>query len=81
MLPFCSPAAHRIGELRIGAAAQVAATASAHRGAAFEACRELLEAAGEAFAHLSYELQFPQNFEFRPGGSPAAASALAGGFR
>ncbi|WP_344033134.1 molybdenum cofactor biosynthesis protein MoaE [Paeniglutamicibacter psychrophenolicus] len=41
-------AAHRTGELRIGAAAQVVATASAHRGAAFEACRDLVE---EVTAH------------------------------
>ncbi len=36
-------AAHRVGELHIGDAALVAAAASAHRGAAFEACRDLVE--------------------------------------
>ncbi|WP_344883415.1 molybdenum cofactor biosynthesis protein MoaE [Zhihengliuella alba] len=37
-------AAHRVGELSIGDAALVAAAASAHRGEAFEACRDLVEA-------------------------------------
>ena len=36
-------AAHRVGELQIGDAALVAAAASAHRGEAFEACRDLVE--------------------------------------
>lgn len=36
-------AAHRVGELHIGDAALVAAAASAHRGAAFDACRDLVE--------------------------------------
>ncbi|GAB2899428.1 molybdenum cofactor biosynthesis protein MoaE [Neomicrococcus lactis] len=36
-------AAHRIGELQIGDAALVAAAAAAHRGEAFEACRDLVE--------------------------------------
>lgn len=36
-------AAHRVGELRIGDAALVAAAAAAHRGAAFDACRDLVE--------------------------------------
>ncbi|APF40322.1 molybdenum cofactor biosynthesis protein MoaE [Neomicrococcus aestuarii] len=36
-------AAHRIGELAIGDAALVAAAASAHRGEAFEACRDVVE--------------------------------------
>lgn len=37
-------AAHRVGELAIGDSALVAAAASAHRGEAFEACRDLVEA-------------------------------------
>lgn len=37
-------AAHRVGDLAIGDAALVAAAASAHRGEAFEACRDLVEA-------------------------------------
>ncbi|HXD29166.1 MAG TPA: molybdenum cofactor biosynthesis protein MoaE [Arthrobacter sp.] len=37
-------AAHRVGELAIGDAALVAAAAAAHRGEAFEACRDLVEA-------------------------------------
>jgi molybdopterin synthase catalytic subunit len=37
-------AAHRIGELTVGEHALVAAAASAHRGEAFEACRDLVEA-------------------------------------
>lgn len=37
-------AAHRIGDLGIGDAALVAAAAAAHRGEAFEACRDLVEA-------------------------------------
>ena len=36
-------AAHRVGELAIGDAALVAAAASAHRGEAFDACRDLVE--------------------------------------
>ena len=36
-------AAHRVGELQIGDAALVAAAASAHRGEAFDACRDLVE--------------------------------------
>ena len=36
-------AAHRVGELQIGDAALVAAAAAAHRGEAFEACRDLVE--------------------------------------
>ncbi|QXQ11325.1 molybdenum cofactor biosynthesis protein MoaE [Paeniglutamicibacter sp. Y32M11] len=36
-------ASHRVGELHIGDAALVAAAASAHRGAAFDACRDLVE--------------------------------------
>ncbi|MDO2932951.1 molybdenum cofactor biosynthesis protein MoaE [Paeniglutamicibacter sulfureus] len=36
-------AAHRVGELHIGDAALVAAAAAAHRGAAFDACRDLVE--------------------------------------
>lgn len=37
-------AAHRTGDLAIGDAALVAAAASSHRGEAFEACRDLVEA-------------------------------------
>ncbi|WP_372699981.1 molybdenum cofactor biosynthesis protein MoaE [Arthrobacter sp. JSM 101049] len=37
-------AAHRVGPLAIGDAALVAAAAAAHRGEAFEACRDLVEA-------------------------------------
>ncbi|MFD1213345.1 molybdenum cofactor biosynthesis protein MoaE [Arthrobacter sp. GCM10027362] len=37
-------AAHRIGELAVGDHALVAAAASAHREAAFDACRDLVEA-------------------------------------
>ncbi|WP_309080191.1 molybdenum cofactor biosynthesis protein MoaE [Zhihengliuella sp.] len=37
-------AAHRVGDLDVGDAALVAAAASAHRGEAFEACRDLVEA-------------------------------------
>lgn len=37
-------AAHRTGALAIGDPALVAAAASAHRGEAFEACRDLVEA-------------------------------------
>ncbi|MBG6083787.1 molybdenum cofactor biosynthesis protein MoaE [Zhihengliuella flava] len=37
-------AIHRVGELSVGDAALVAAAASAHRGEAFEACREVVEA-------------------------------------
>lgn len=36
-------AAHRVGELQIGDAALVAAAAAAHRGEAFDACRDLVE--------------------------------------
>jgi molybdopterin synthase catalytic subunit len=35
---------HRIGHLEVGQAAIVAAVASAHRAAAFDACRRLVEA-------------------------------------
>lgn len=37
-------AAHRIGSLSVGDAALVAAVAAAHRGSAFDACRDLVEA-------------------------------------
>lgn len=37
-------AAHRVGDLAVGDAALVAAAAAAHRGEAFEACRDLVEA-------------------------------------
>lgn len=37
-------AAHRVGALAIGDSALVAAAAAAHRGEAFEACRDLVEA-------------------------------------
>lgn len=36
-------AAHRIGELEVGDAALVAAVSAAHRGDAFDACRDLVE--------------------------------------
>lgn len=36
-------AAHRVGDLQIGDAALIAAAAAAHRGAAFDACRDLVE--------------------------------------
>ncbi|NKX56082.1 molybdenum cofactor biosynthesis protein MoaE [Arthrobacter mobilis] len=37
-------AVHRTGELAVGDSALVAAAAAAHRGEAFEACRDLVEA-------------------------------------
>lgn len=36
-------AAHRVGDLQIGDAALIAAAAAAHRGQAFDACRDLVE--------------------------------------
>ena len=36
-------AVHRVGELAIGELAVVAAVAAAHRGEAFDACRELID--------------------------------------
>ena len=36
-------AVHRVGDLQIGDLAVVAAVACAHRGAAFDACRELVD--------------------------------------
>jgi molybdopterin synthase catalytic subunit len=36
-------AAHRVGELKVGDAALVAAASAAHRGDAFDACRDLVE--------------------------------------
>ena len=36
-------AVHRVGDLAVGDLAVVAAVACAHRGAAFEACRELVD--------------------------------------
>ncbi|MCG2620361.1 molybdenum cofactor biosynthesis protein MoaE [Arthrobacter sp. I2-34] len=61
-------AAHRIGELAVGDHALVAAAASAHRGEAFEACRDLVEA-------IKHGIPVWKEQHFSDGGSEWVGSA------
>ncbi|NKX49535.1 molybdenum cofactor biosynthesis protein MoaE [Arthrobacter deserti] len=61
-------AAHRIGELTVGDPALVAAAASAHREAAFAACRDLVEA-------VKYGIPVWKEQHFSDGGSEWVGSA------
>lgn len=61
-------AVHRVGDLEIGDLAVVVAVACAHRGAAFEACRALID-------RLKHEVPIWKHQVFRDGSSEWVGSA------